>query len=102
MFCFYFLLFLYLLFSPDVTPLVIGNGGCVEGHESFPTDLPDFVAYRDNQVSHNLILDSVIHLNVQDWGYGVIEVSDESTLHFEMRRADDNSVADEFTLIRYH
>jgi hypothetical protein len=70
----------------DVTPLVIGNGGCVEGHEGLSTTAPDFIAYR----------------NSEDWGFGVFEVQSDSSLYFEMHRSPDNGVVDQFTLIRSH
>jgi len=70
----------------DITPIVIGNAGCMEGHNAFTQNQPDYVAYRNNV----------------DWGYGILNVDSESSLRFEMRRSDDNTVADEFTLTREH
>jgi len=34
----------------DITPIVIGNAGCMEGHNTFTKNQPDYVAYRNNVV----------------------------------------------------
>ena len=37
-------------FLSDITPIVIGNAGCMEGHNTFTQAQPDYVAYRNNVV----------------------------------------------------
>eukprot|EP00009_Paramoeba_aestuarina_P012490 CAMPEP_0201531954 /NCGR_PEP_ID=MMETSP0161_2-20130828/49083_1 /ASSEMBLY_ACC=CAM_ASM_000251 /TAXON_ID=180227 /ORGANISM="Neoparamoeba aestuarina, Strain SoJaBio B1-5/56/2" /LENGTH=474 /DNA_ID=CAMNT_0047935123 /DNA_START=60 /DNA_END=1484 /DNA_ORIENTATION=- len=69
-----------------VTPLVIGNAGCLEGVSSFTTDQPDYVAYRNNRA----------------WGYGILTITDEENLTLQAFEADDNSLLDEFTLNRQY
>jgi hypothetical protein len=64
--------------------VVIGSAGNIEGPTKEWFAPPSWLAYR----------------NYKDFGYGMLNVHNASTLSWEYRRATDNSVADTFTLTK--
>jgi len=74
-------------YTKPTTPtyLVIGNAGNIEGHSgAWVKPTPDWLAFR----------------NENDYGYGLLTFKDDHSVHFEMRRAVDNSLADQFDLTK--
>jgi len=74
--------------NPKATVHVtIGNAGCPEGlSHVFDKDTPDWLAVR----------------NSIDYGFGVVNVLNETALVWEMRFAANGSVADSFVLTKNH
>lgn len=66
--------------------VIVGTGGCVEGHSGHWKSTPEWINAR----------------NGKDWGYGLLEVHNATTLTWSLVRAHDGTTADEMTLYKKH